>query len=164
MTLIIPPNRLILFDPFVPLDERRSSPSNTTRMQRAACIMASLLLLDGAHPLTTDRAEPRGLAGGLAGSLSNLGSLLDTGIAVLDELLTTLQAGQTEQNGLLALLGNSTSSSANGTANSVGAGTACPDMAVLFARGTLEPGQSRHSCTVLCKLTLRRQHKGAKAA
>jgi hypothetical protein len=88
-----------------------------------------------ARPVVQDR----GLSD-LLGELPSIGELLDTGITVLTQLLTTLKSGQLQQNGLRQLMHLNVT--ANGTTSAVAAGnTTCPDMAVIFARGTSEPGK-----------------------
>jgi cutinase len=71
-----------------------------------------------------------------------LNTLVKTGIQTLTELLDALSTGQIEQNGLEGIVNttgaNATATNVNGTVTK--AATACPDIAVLFARGTTEPG------------------------
>jgi cutinase len=106
-------------------------------------LAAGALTLAGWIPAVTARPVwlgTRGL-GDLSGLLSQLpspGELLDSSIMVLTELVTTLKKGQINQNGLATLMHMNTT--ANGTTSAAAANTSCPSMAVLFARGTKEPG------------------------
>jgi cutinase len=86
--------------------------------------------------------------------LPNVTSIIQTGVKALAELVSALETGQIEQNGLWGLINvnNITTNAHAGTSNTSGTsnilsminpttkGMTCPDLAVIFARGTKEPG------------------------
>lgn len=85
-------------------------------------------------------------------NLPNVTTIIQTGVKTLTALVTALESGQIEQNGLWGLINvNNITTTAhagnfNGTSNVLSMingnvrGKTCPDMAVIFARGTKEPG------------------------
>lgn len=114
------------------------------RLSLSSAICQAALLL-WAQPTASGPVQERDLDGLDGLDLPDVGTLIDTGITVLETLIQTLETGQTVQNGLAGVLGsNTTSLFANGTDTlapaAASANTTCPDMAVLFARGTDEPG------------------------
>lgn len=81
----------------------------------------------------------------------NLTEIIDTGITTLTSLIAALKSGQINQNGLWGVvnINNITSNVGGATANSTNnilstikgqSKAGCPNVAVLFARGTKEPG------------------------
>lgn len=113
--------------------------------------IGSLLVTSSVYGAPTPEA---GLLGDLGGVLSkdlNLTDIIDTGITTLASLIVALKSGQIDQNGLWGIINvnnittNVGGANINGTRNFLStikgdtiAG--CPDVAVLFARGTNEPG------------------------
>jgi cutinase len=121
---------------------------SSTSAQQAQPDLNDPLLLD-ARGFGLHSADLSGVLSGL--SLPSAQSLLNTSLTVLIELLTTLQAGQLYQNGLVGVLGaNMTTATATDTTvthngkfnhtSSHALNTTCPRMAIIFARGTTEPG------------------------
>lgn len=143
---------------------RRPSPSR---------LLLPVLLLASSHihfglaapvPVYHDERDLSGAVGDLIDDFADLvndtASLLSQFVAVIKEVKNA-----TNENDLVGLLGVNVTSSdkdddnnaagVNGTVSAVAAnGTVtCPDMAVLFARGTAELGKSTTSLLHMCSLT-----------
>jgi hypothetical protein len=114
-------------------------------------LAASLCLVGFCHPVSalTGDIEPRkGFLGDMFSSFglpSQNGSLLEEGIEALESLLKILKQGKSSQNDLLGLLLKNTTLG-NLTElihfeNKATKNATCPALAVLFARGTTEPGK-----------------------
>lgn len=110
--------------------------------------------------MTVPQHDERGLSDLLRGSaLGNLTESLDDLIGDATALLTSFVAAvqafdnATNENDLVKLLGvdlqgdakDDAATVTNSTAGAAGANATCPGMAVLFARGTAEPGTFTHS-------------------
>ncbi|KAK9773622.1 putative Cutinase-domain-containing protein [Seiridium cardinale] len=119
---------------------------------RLLVFLAGLILL-----ITSAYAAPRpepGLLGDLRAEISkdlNLTEIIDTGITTLASLILALKSGQVNQNGLWGIVNINNITANAGPDNTKGTNNflstikgqteaGCPDIAVLFARGTKEPG------------------------
>jgi cutinase len=97
--------------------------------------------------------EERSLLGNAGLDLPSIGQIVNSSLTALNQLITTLQSGQTVQNGLApvlaaasaaaaaaAITNSNASSSSSSTSSTSSASSNCPELAVIFARGTAEPG------------------------
>jgi hypothetical protein len=75
--------------------------------------------------------------------LPGLGSIVNTTVSTLASLVEALESGTTVENGLAAVLARNASQ-----VGTTAAARSCPDVAVLFARGTAEPGPSMLPCFI----------------
>jgi cutinase len=106
---------------------------DTMRLLLTLAVPCAALASIDTHPDVALPLAERIFLSGL--DLPSIGDIVNSSLTALHQLVTTLETGQNVQNDLIPLL---TTGNGNGTAqrNAV----SCPDLAVIFARGTAEPG------------------------